>query len=112
MSNAPLDAHNLAHELSERGLTWADANAAAEALEETKTVVLSQIAVEHIRKGESAAKAELFAKADASYRDHVESMVSARKAANRARVRFDTYKAFIELSRSQESSRRAEMGMR
>ena len=106
--NAPIDPHALAHELSERGLAWADANAAAEALEETKSTVLAEIMAEHIHGGATAAKAEILAKASKAYREHVDRMVSARKAANRARVRFDTYKAFIELARSRESTRRAE----
>lgn len=110
--NAPLDPNALAHELSERGLAWADADAAACALEETKSTVLSQLAADHLGRGESAAKAELLAKASPEYRDHLESMVNARKTANRARVRWDTYKAYVELIRSAESSRRAEMGMR
>lgn len=110
--NAPLDPSVLAHELSERGLAWADANAAAEALEETKATVLAQAALEQIQGGASAAKAEVVAKASEVYRDHLEKMVAARKAANRARVRFDTYKAYIELMRSAESSRRAEANLR
>lgn len=110
--NSPIDPHTLAQELSERGLAWADANAAAEALEETKAVVLSQLAMERIQGGDSAAKAELFAKASPQYRDHLTKMVDARKAANRAKVRFDTYKAYIELARSAESTRRAEANIR
>lgn len=110
--NAPIDPAVLAHELSKRGETWADANAAAEALEETKATVLSQIAVGRIQGGDSAAKAELFARGSEEYRDHISKMVEARRAANRARVRFDTYKAYIELVRSAESTRRAEANIR
>jgi hypothetical protein len=107
-----IDPAKLASELSERGLTWADANAAAEALEETKGSVLAQLASEYIGKGESAAKAEMLAKADPAYTEHLEKMVSARRSANRAKVRFDVYKAYIELARSAESSRRSEMNLR
>jgi hypothetical protein len=110
--NTPIDPNVLAHELEQRGLTWADAHAAAEALEETKAIVLSQIAVERIQGGDSAAKAEMIAKASPAYRNHIDKMVGARKAANRARVRFDTYKAYIELARSAESTRRAEANIR
>ncbi len=104
-----IDPAALATELAKRGETWADANAAAEALEETKGTVLAQLAAEFLGKGESAAKAELLAKAHPDYSTHLEKMVAARRSANRARVRFDVYKAYIELARSAESSRRAEM---
>ncbi len=107
-----IDPAKLAQELAERGQTWADANAAAEALEETKGTVLAQLAVEYIQKGESAAKSELLAKADPAYTTHLEKMVAARRSANKARVRFDVYKAYIELARSAESSRRSEMALR
>ena len=104
-----IDPAKLAQELSERGIGWADANAAAEALEETKGTVLAQLAADYLGKGESAAKAELLAKAHPDYTAHLEKMVAARKAANRARVRYDVYKAYIELARSHEASRRQEM---
>lgn len=107
-----IDPAKLAAELSERGLVWSDANAAAEALEETKGTVLAQLAADFLGKGESAAKAELLAKAHPDYTVHLEKMVAARRAANRARVRFDVYKAYIELARSAESSRRSEMALR
>jgi hypothetical protein len=38
--------------------------------------------------------------------------VTARKAANKARVRYDSARVLAELRRSQESTRRAEMTMR
>lgn len=107
-----LEPEKLAHELSERGLTWADENAAAEALEEAKPTLLAQIATQHLEMGESAAKAELFAKGSQEYAAHLAGMVEARRMANRARVSFDVYRAYVELLRSRASTERAAMTMR
>jgi len=112
-SNSPmLDADKIAAELSARGMAWADANAAAEALEETKPTVLAQLAAEQIGTGKSAAAADTMAKADDRYLEHIQKMVDARKAANRARIRWDTYKAYVELLRTNASTDRAMMTMR
>lgn len=92
------------------GEDWADAEAAASMLEETRKSVLA-----NLMNGASAASAaakEMLALADPEYRSFVESMVTARKAANKARVRYDSAKVLAELRRSQESTRRAEMTLR
>jgi len=102
---ALMDADRIAQELSERGLAWADALAAADALEETKKSVLAELMVGS--GGKSAAEKEMLALAAPEFRQHIESMVAARRQANRARVRFDTYKAWIELSRTNASTERA-----
>lgn len=108
MRNTPtLDAERLCHELTQRGEAWADANAAAEALEETRQSLYSSIAAELLATGASAAKAEMLAKADERYAQHLKAMVAARKAANRARVRYDTYKVYCEMQRSNASTERA-----
>jgi hypothetical protein len=106
-----IDPHKIAEELSQRGMAWADADAAANALEETrKSVIAEAIADQYADDPKvSYAKAETFALASQKVRDHVKAMVDARKAANRARVRWDTYKAWLELIRTQEATKRAEM---
>ena len=107
-----LDPSRLAQEMAQRGEAWADADAAANALEETRQWLYSSIAAEYLSNGESAAKAELLAKGDQRYKQHLDAMVMARKAANKARVKYDTWRIYAENMRSLESSRRAEMGMR
>lgn len=102
---ALMDADKIAHELSERGLAWSDANAAAEALEETQKSVLSELMVSSA--GKSQAEKEMLARATPEFREHVLSMVSARRTANRARVRYDTYKVYVELLRTNASTERA-----
>lgn len=110
INSAGFDADRVAHELSERGLAWADAHAAAEALEETKKSMLAQISLASDHKSQTVR--EEMALASPEYREHVTKMVEARRAANRARVRFDTYKAWIELKRTAAATERAAMNLR
>jgi hypothetical protein len=95
--------------LSEVGEEWAELDAAANLLEETKKSVLSEL---KLRSEGSDAARETQALADPAYRLHITQMITARKEANKAKVRYDTGKMWAELRRSQESTKRAEMGMR
>lgn len=101
----------LARRLIETGEAWADAEHAASLLEETKSTLLAKLTKEHMGEG-SMAKAEAMAKADPRYEQHVRAMVDAQREATKCRVRYDSGRAFIDLARSAESTRRAEMGMR
>ena len=94
----------------EAGNSWADLNAAADLLEESKKSVLAEL-MNQTQASSNAAK-EMAALADPTYRLHVTNMVNARKESNRARVRYDGMKMLAELRRSQESTRRAEMNLR
>ena len=105
-----MDPERIAHELSERGLTWADTNAAADALEEAKKSVLAQHTL--AASGKSIAEREAWALGSEEYREHLTRMVEARRVANRARVKYDVYKTFIELERSRYSTERAAMQLR
>lgn len=105
---APIrDPRPLTDRLIEAGESWADLHAAAAALEETADTVLAKILAEHFDKPEWKARA--LAKSDERYTGHVQTMVRARQAANRARVRYDSGKAYVELARSAEATRRQEM---
>jgi hypothetical protein len=95
--------------LDAAGSEWANADAAARLLEETKNTVRAELERQHLTGGMTSAKAETFALADPNYRAHVESMVEARRKANLARVLFDSLRAEVELIRTVESTRRAEM---
>lgn len=90
-----------------RGELWADADAAASALEETKGTLLAKLLKEHF--DQPAWKADALAKGDARYEEHIKAMVDARRLATLAKVRYDGAKAMGEFARSAESSRRAEM---
>lgn len=99
--------------LAEVGEEWAELDAAANLLEETKKSVLAELMTVHRADGvTSHAQCESLALADPAYRLHLTQMITARKEANKARVRWETGKMWAELRRSQESTKRAEMGMR
>ena len=95
--------------LSEAGEEWADKDAAANLLEETKKTLLAELMQGF--QGSNAER-ERCALADTTYKHHLKTMVAARKEANRARVRYDSMKVLAELRRTEQSTRRAEMTLR
>lgn len=105
-----MDADQIYDAITKAGEDWAEKQAAADLLEETRKSVLAKLMNEapHTSMGGK----EMQALADPEYKKFVEGMVSARKAANKARVRYDSAKVLAELRRSQESTRRAEMNLR
>ena len=104
-----LDSDRTYEALISAGEAWADADAAASLLEETKKSVMAKL----INESEGSVNArEYKALADPEYRKHIEGMVTARKVANKCRVRYDSAKVLAEMRRSEESTRRAEMTMR
>ena len=105
-----LPSDRIYHELVKAGNEWADRDAAANALEESKKCVLAQIALSS--SGQSVSAQEREALASDSFHEHLDKMVEARKLANRARVRYDAIRTLAELRRSEESTRRSEMAMR
>lgn len=94
------------------GENWADLDAAASLLEELRKSVLGKLVLEFTASGMPAGKAEHAAYDAEEYRKHVGAMVEARRKATRARVRWDTGRAHVELMRSAESTKRAEMNLR
>lgn len=105
-----LDSDRAYDALIKSGDDWADKDAAATLLEETKKSVLAKLKME--AAGKSDAASETIALCHPDYQAHLESMVEARRQAVRARVRYDSAKTLAELRRSEESTRRAEMGIR
>ena len=104
------DPHQLYEKITKAGEEWADAEAAASLLEETRKSVLAKLMNECAAP--TAAAKEMYALADDKYKAFVEGMVAPRKTANAKRVRYDSAKIFAELRRSQESTKRAEMNIR
>ena len=104
------DADKAYDALISSGESWADAEAAASLLEETRKSVLAKAMNES--PATTVAAKEMYALASPEYREFVSGMVAARKAANKAKVRYDSAKVLAELRRSQESTRRAEMNLR
>ena len=105
-----MDAEKIYDSLVKAGEEWADADAAASILEETRRSVLAKLMNDAGHA--SIAGKEMQALADGEYRTFIENMVRARKAANKARVRYDSAKVLADLRRSEESTRRAEMNLR
>ena len=113
MTTLPLsqyDPNELRQRLVDLGTAWAEANGAAELLEEGRKSVLAQYALK--MPGKSMAERESMALACDEYREYFRAMVSARTKANRAMVEYRAAQTWIEMVRTLESSRRAEMGMR
>lgn len=92
------------------GLEWADLDAAACVLEESRKSVLAELMNQS--KGGSIAAKESEALANPAYKLHITNMVNARREANRARVRYDTARAWVELIRTSEATRRSEMNFK
>lgn len=105
------DTDRIYKQLADAGEDWADKQAAAEILEETKKSVLAELMTGG-GSNDSHAKRESAALANPAYKLHLTNMVSARKEANRAKVRYDSMKVLAEMRRTQESTRRAEINIR
>ncbi len=105
-----LDVDRIYQKLLESGNEWADKQSAADLLEETRKIVLSEQIIAAGAK--SHALSETMALASPEYKEHVVAMNSARRAANRARVNYEAVKTLTELRRSEEATRRAESQIR
>jgi hypothetical protein len=92
------------------GEAWADAESAASAYEETRRSVRAEIMRQSNEK--SMVAAEAFAEASIRYKEHIISMVEARRIANRAHVNYKAAQVWVDMCRSVESTRRAELNMR
>ena len=110
MKRDDFDPEVIFHELAKAGEYWADCQAAAEMYEESKKTVLAQLMND--LDGSSNAERERLALASKLYQEHIEAMVGARKEANKARVRYDSFKVLAEMRRTQESTRRSEANIR
>ena len=102
----------LYNKLVKAGETWSDLDAAATLLEETKKVILAdlkRIIVTEYSGTLSDAAATTIALQGKKYKDHIKLMVQARQEANRAKVQYYGMQTYVELYRTEQSTRRAEM---
>ena len=102
-----MDANELYHKLTQAGDDWADKQAAYNVLDDTKNAVLAQLTLKS--EAPSVAAREIEAKASKEYTDHVKKTQDAMKEALKAKVNYESIKIWIELKRSEEATRRAEM---
>jgi hypothetical protein len=109
MSSLLDDPRKLVEHLRLAGEDMAKLNCAAKLLEDTRGSVLAQIMKE---QGDvSVAKAEMLAKADERYINHIKCEAEARKNADMAKVRWISGQAYLDLIRTMEASKRSEMQM-
>lgn len=106
-----IDAEKIAVELGKRAAEWADTNAALAALEDASKTVLAEC-MRKINEPMSVAAKEAQARLDLDFRQHQEALSKARYAANHARAKYDTYKAWIELKRTEAVNEREAMRLR
>lgn len=104
-----IDPDQIAHVLSERGLDWADRDAAYRALDDLTKTVLAEIKMSFDDKSDAAR--EMKALASAGFKEHLAAVAAARKEANRAKIRLGTYEKWLELKRSVMATERAQMGL-
>ena len=97
----------LAHELEQRGLDWADKDAAFKALDDVTKTMLSECIADLNEKPKSMSEAEVKARRSPKYRDHLKALGDSRREANRSKVNYDTYRVYIEMLRSAEATNRA-----
>ena len=93
--------------LKTAGEEWADAESAAGLLEEMKHTVLSQCAAKWPQ--DSMSSAESKARRDEDYIRHLESMTTARKEANKAKVKYFSIQAWCDFKRTLEATNRAKI---
>ena len=85
---------------------WVDADAAATLLEDTKSAVLAERMQAHAELPVN--RAEQLVKSSPEWRDHVEKMVNARKAANRLKVQMEYLRMKFSEWQSHEATKRTE----
>lgn len=109
------DPGKIVNELIEAGERWAELDAAASLLEDTKKTLLATLVNEYEDTLGGArgtkTKAESLALSDRRYKEHLEAATKAREEAHKARVKYDSGKIYVELQRSITATIRQEMAM-
>jgi len=104
-----LDPTKIFDRLVVAGEDWSDKEAAASLLEETRKSLLARLTLQFSATCKSHAAAEDSARCTDEYGEHVASMIGARRDANKARVKYDAAKIYIDMMRSMNANRRVEM---
>lgn len=99
-----LDANYLYHKLNEAGSAWADLEAAANVLEDTRHAVLARLMLGS--SATSVAAKEMEARASEEYEKHVIATQNARAEALKAKVKYETMKTWIDLQRTAAANER------
>ena len=90
---------------------WVDADEAASLLEETKTIVFSEMVGKLISSDLKLAvnRAELLAKSSDEYKEFVTTMVKTRSKANLLKVKLEYLRMKFSEAQSADATKRAEM---
>jgi hypothetical protein len=89
---------------------WVEADEAASLMEETKSVIFSQMVVKLLGENIKLAtgKAEVLAKSSDDYKDFIQEMVALRSKANLLKVKMDVLRMKFSEQQSQEANARSE----
>ena len=107
-----LDADTIYAKIQSAGEDWADRKAAFCALDDITATVKADLTTDFYTSCSSKAEASERALATSRYKEHLASVAGARRAWLLAEVKYKNLQLLAELRRSEESTRRAEMGMR
>lgn len=107
-----LDADAIFQKIMPAGEDWADKKAAFCALDDLTATVKADLTTDFYTSCSSKAEASERALATSRYKEHIASVAGARRAWLLAEVKYKNLQLLAELRRSEESTRRAEMGLR
>ena len=107
-----LDADTIYARIQAAGEEWADKKAAFCALDDLTSTVKADLTTDFYVTCTSKAEASERAQAAGRYKEHLASVAGARRAWLFAEVKYKNLQLLADLRRSEESTRRAEMGMR
>jgi len=105
-------AEKLYEEADRLGEDWADKDAAHWVLDETIKNVLSEAIGRVNDQTQSRVAKEDEARRDPVFREHLESVETARRAKNVAQIKYKNYLTYIELLRSKAATQREQMKLR
>ena len=88
---------------------WAEKNAAANLLEETKSAVLSRMMMRHA--DQAVSRAEMLVKSSGEWSEFLEKMVEARKEADLAKVKMEYVRMRFSEWQSADANERSERKM-
>ena len=107
-----LDADQIYSKIQSAGEDWADKKAAFSVLDDLTATVKADLTTDFYATCTSKAEASERALASPRYKEHIASVGGARRAWLLAEVKYKNLQLLAELRRSEESTRRAEMGLR
>ena len=107
-----LDADQIYKAVADAGEAWADKKAAYELLDDMTATIRADVTTDFYSSCSSKGEAVERALASKIYKDHLANLSGARRAWLLAEVKYKSVQLLAELRRSEESTRRAEMGMR